>query len=88
MPCGGTPDAPFVRDLVEKIRSSHQEIVLDSRELADPALRAQIVRALDLPPAFWGDMWPSLYRLFQEVRKHSTVALSGESADEVFGGYR
>ena len=70
------------------IRSSHQEIVLDSRELADPALRAQIVRALDLPPAFWGDMWPSLYRLFQEVRKHSTVALSGESADEVFGGYR
>jgi asparagine synthase (glutamine-hydrolysing) len=84
----GTPDAPFVRDLVEKIRSSHQEIVLDSRELADPALRAQIVRALDLPPAFWGDMWPSLYRLFQEVRKHSTVALSGESADEVFGGYR
>src|SRR5690606_6561427 len=84
----GTPDAPFVRDLVEKISSSHQEIVLDSRELADPALRAQIVRALDLPPAFWGDMWPSLYRLFQEVRKHSTVALSGESADEVFGGYR
>lgn len=33
-------------------------------------------------------MWPSLYRLFQEVRKQSTVALSGESADEVFGGYR
>lgn len=33
-------------------------------------------------------MWPSLYRLFEEVRKHSTVALSGESADEVFGGYR
>ena len=33
-------------------------------------------------------MWPSLYRLFQEVRQHSTVALSGESADEVFGGYR
>lgn len=84
----GTPDAPFVRDLVQRIGSTHGEIVLDSRELADPALRAQIVRALDLPPAFWGDMWPSLYRLFQEIRRHSTVALSGESADEVFGGYR
>lgn len=84
----GTPDAPFVRDLVERISSTHGEIVLDSLELADPALRAQIVHALDLPPAFWGDMWPSLYRLFQEVRRHSTVALSGESADEVFGGYR
>lgn len=84
----GTPDAPFVRDLVERIRCSHSEIVLDSRELADPALRSRIVRALDLPPAYWGDMWPSLYRLFEEVRRHSTVALSGESADEVFGGYR
>ncbi|EMC2290444.1 asparagine synthase (glutamine-hydrolyzing) [Salmonella enterica] len=84
----GTPDAPFVRDLVERIRSSHGEIVIDSREMADPELRAKVVRALDLPPAFWGDMWPSLYRLFQEIRKHSTVALSGESADEVFGGYR
>ena len=84
----GTPDAPFVRDLVERIHCSHHEIVLDSRELADPALRHRLIEALDLPPAFWGDMWPSLYRLFQEVRQHSTVALSGESADEVFGGYR
>ncbi|NKQ12106.1 asparagine synthase (glutamine-hydrolyzing) [Stutzerimonas zhaodongensis] len=84
----GTPDAPFVRNLVERIHSSHNEIVLDSRELVDPTLRSQVIHALDLPPAYWGDMWPSLYRLFQEVRKHSTVALSGESADEVFGGYR
>lgn len=84
----GTPDAPFVRDLVERIHCSHEEILLDSRELGDPALRSQVVRALDLPPAYWGDMWPSLYRLFLEVRRHSTVALSGESADEVFGGYR
>ncbi|MBS1157606.1 MAG: asnB [Proteobacteria bacterium] len=84
----GTPDAPFVKELVERIKSTHGEIILDSRSMADPALRAKIVRALDLPPAFWGDMWPSLYRLFQEVRQHSTVALSGESADEVFGGYR
>ena len=30
----------------------------------------------------------SLYLLFQAIRQHSTVALSGESADEVFGGYR
>ncbi|WP_213663590.1 asparagine synthase (glutamine-hydrolyzing) [Stutzerimonas stutzeri] len=84
----GTPDAPFVRDLVERIHSCHGEIVLDSGELADPVLRSQVVRALDLPTAYWGDMWPSLYRLFEEVRRHSTVALSGESADEVFGGYR
>jgi asparagine synthase (glutamine-hydrolysing) len=32
-------------------------------------------------------MFSSLYRLFQAVRAESTVALSGESADEIFGGY-
>lgn len=84
----GTPDAPFVKDLVSMIKSSHGEIILDSREMADPELRHKVIRALDLPPAFWGDMWPSIYRLFEEIKKHSTVALSGESADEVFGGYR
>ncbi|MFI9201356.1 asparagine synthase (glutamine-hydrolyzing) [Streptomyces sp. NPDC053048] len=84
----GTADAPFVRDLAEHVGADHSEIVLESAEMADPALRAAILRAVDLPPAYWGDMWPSLYRLFQSVRERSTVALSGESADEVFGGYR
>jgi asparagine synthase (glutamine-hydrolysing) len=45
-----------------------------------------VLRARDLPGM--GDMDASLYLLFQEIRRHSTVALSGESADEVFGGYR
>jgi asparagine synthase (glutamine-hydrolysing) len=44
------------------------------------------MRARDLPGI--GDMDTSLYLLFAEIRRHSTVALSGESADEVFGGYR
>ncbi|MEE1753365.1 asparagine synthase (glutamine-hydrolyzing) [Streptomyces sp. SP18CS02] len=87
-PVRGTSDAPFVRDLVQHIGAEHSEVVIDSAELADPELRAKVLGALDLPPAYWGDMWPSLYRLFQAVRARSTVALSGESADEVFGGYR
>jgi asparagine synthase (glutamine-hydrolysing) len=35
-----------------------------------------------------GDMDASLYLLCQAIRTRSTVALSGESADEIFGGYR
>ncbi|UTH72878.1 asparagine synthase (glutamine-hydrolyzing) [Chromobacterium sp. IIBBL 290-4] len=84
----GSPDAPFVRDLAAFAGTNHEEILLDSGAMADPELRNAVLEALDLPPANWGDMWPSLYKLFEAVRTRSTVALSGESADEVFGGYR
>lgn len=62
----GTPDAPFVKDLVDMIGSSHKEILIDSKDMADGHLREKIIRALDLPPAFWGDMWPSLYKLLKK----------------------
>lgn len=81
-----TPDAPFVHDVAEMARTEHQDIVLSSSELADPEVRAKVIGARDLPMGL-GDMDTSLYLLFREIRKHSTVALSGESADEVFGGY-
>ncbi|HWD01523.1 MAG TPA: asparagine synthase (glutamine-hydrolyzing) [Amycolatopsis sp.] len=81
-----TPDAPFVRDLHEHVGSMHQDIVLDAAELADPAVRRAVVTARDLPQGL-GDMDGSLYLLFRAIRERSTVALSGESADEVFGGY-
>jgi asparagine synthase (glutamine-hydrolysing) len=84
----GAPDTPFARDLVAHVGAEHSEIVLDSAELAAPAVRAAVLRAVDQPPAYWGDMWPSLYLLFRAVRARSTVALSGESADELFGGYQ
>lgn len=53
----------------------------------DPGHRAAVLAARDLPNGF-GDGDTSLYLLFKAIREQSTVALSGESADEVFGGYR
>ncbi|WP_333772171.1 asparagine synthase (glutamine-hydrolyzing) [Streptomyces sp. IBSBF 3136] len=82
----GTPDTPFVHDVAELARTDHQDIVLDARSLADPAVRERVIRARDLPAGF-GDMDTSLLLLFRAIRDQSTVALSGESADEVFGGY-
>ncbi|MFD7289557.1 asparagine synthase (glutamine-hydrolyzing) [Streptomyces sp. NPDC059863] len=81
-----TPDAPFVHDVARASDTEHQDIMLDSHALADPEVRSRMIRARDLPMGF-GDMDSSLYLLFRAIRKHSTVALSGESADEVFGGY-
>ncbi|MFF8908350.1 asparagine synthase (glutamine-hydrolyzing) [Streptomyces olivaceoviridis] len=82
----GTPDTPFVHDVARLAGTDHQDIVLDADALADPAVRAQVIRARDLPSGL-GDMDSSLLLLFRAIREKSTVALSGESADEVFGGY-
>ncbi|MFC8126949.1 asparagine synthase (glutamine-hydrolyzing) [Streptomyces sp. NPDC057302] len=81
-----TPDTPYVHDVAKASGTDHRDIVLDSHALADPEVRAKMIRARDLPMGF-GDMDASLYLLFRAIREHSTVALSGESADEVFGGY-
>ncbi|MFE6779936.1 asparagine synthase (glutamine-hydrolyzing) [Streptomyces sp. NPDC057702] len=82
-----TPDGPYAHALAAHVNADHRDIVLDSAALMDPHARAAVLRARDLPGAF-GDADTSLYLLFKAVREQSTVALSGESADEVFGGYR
>ncbi|GAA2838917.1 asparagine synthase (glutamine-hydrolyzing) [Crossiella cryophila] len=79
-------DAPFVRQVARHVGTEHTDIVLDHTALADPDNRAAAVTARDLPTGM-GEMDVSLLLLFQAARARSTVALSGESADEVFAGY-
>jgi asparagine synthase (glutamine-hydrolysing) len=81
-----TPDTPYIRDVVSFVGTTHHTVTLKPDELTDPALRRAVVTARDTPVGF-GETDTSLYLLFQAIRADSTVALSGESADEVFGGY-
>jgi asparagine synthase (glutamine-hydrolysing) len=81
----GTADSPYVHDVVKHVESDHTDVILSNDELAARQVTDAVLRARDLPGM--GDMDNSLYLLFAEIRKYSTVALSGESADEVFGGY-
>ncbi|MGH3977461.1 MAG: asparagine synthase (glutamine-hydrolyzing) [Pseudonocardiaceae bacterium] len=76
-------DGPYVRRMVDHVGTPHTPIELDTADLVRAA--GIPLRARDLPGT--GDFDISLYLLFHEVARHSTVALSGESADEVFGGY-
>jgi asparagine synthase (glutamine-hydrolysing) len=82
-----TMDTPYVHDVAKHVGSDHTDIVLDHNQLADLELRRKVVGARDMPLGL-GDMDASLYLLFKAIRRESTVALSGESADEIFGGYR
>ncbi|MFF8596800.1 asparagine synthase (glutamine-hydrolyzing) [Streptomyces sp. NPDC015220] len=82
----GSQDAPYAREVVGHVGTLHSDIRLDHQELANPEVRRATVTARDLPFGF-GEADNSLYLLFKAIREHSTVALSGESADEVFGGY-
>ncbi|MFF3942853.1 asparagine synthase (glutamine-hydrolyzing) [Streptomyces phaeofaciens] len=82
----GSPDAPYAREVVAHVGTVHTDIRLDHRALADPEVRRAVVTARDLPFGF-GEADNSLYLLFKAIREHATVALSGESSDEIFGGY-
>ena len=76
-------DEPFACAAAEYIGSRHSTITLE----ADDLVTAQWapLAAHDLPT--FGDMYVSFVLLCREISKQSTVALSGEAADEVFGGY-
>ncbi|MCA1188719.1 MULTISPECIES: asparagine synthase (glutamine-hydrolyzing) [unclassified Saccharopolyspora] len=81
-----TPDSPFVHDVARHVGSVHRDIVLSDAALADPATRRTVLAAKDFSVGA-ADVDTSLYLLFQAIREHCTVALSGETADELFGGY-
>ncbi|MGG8406854.1 asparagine synthase (glutamine-hydrolyzing) [Streptomyces sp. 12297] len=76
-------DTPFAWAAARHIGVDHTSISLDPAALAGVVPAALAAR--DAPTL--GQFDASMYLLFQAIRERSTVALSGEAADEVFGGY-
>lgn len=76
-------DAPYIRKMNATLTANHHWVTLDTPELVQALFAA--VDARDLPGM--ADVDSSLLLFCKEIRKTATVALSGECADEIFGGY-
>ncbi|MGC5325028.1 asparagine synthase (glutamine-hydrolyzing) [Brevibacillus sp. SYSU BS000544] len=76
-------DTPWVKRVSEFADSEPHFFTFDTPELVDALKTAVLAR--DLPAM--ADVDASLYLFCREIKKETTVVLSGECADEVFGGY-
>jgi asparagine synthase (glutamine-hydrolysing) len=76
-------DAPWVEVVSEYLGTRHHRVVLDTPELVDDLLPA--LHARNYPGM--ADVDSSLLTFCREIKRNATVALSGEAADEIFGGY-
>jgi asparagine synthase (glutamine-hydrolysing) len=76
-------DEPWVKRVSQHVGTDHHSVTFGANQLLSNLLEP--MRGRDLPGV--GEIETSLYLLFTEMKKDATVALSGESADEVFSGY-
>ena len=76
-------DNAYIRIMNHALSAIHHDVVLSHVEVARALYAA--VDARDLPGM--ADVDSSLLLFCREIKKHATVALSGECADEIFGGY-
>ena len=78
-----TSDEKYAIKMAKFIDSNHITVTLNHENLANSLKEAVIGR--DMPGMV--DVDSSLYLFCKEIRKNFVVGLSGECADEIFGGY-
>lgn len=76
-------DRPYVDIMVQVYNTNHTYLECTQQQLFDNLYAAVIAK--DLP--CMADVESSLLHFCKEVKKYNKVALTGECADEIFGGY-
>jgi len=76
-------DPEYINIMAEYLGTEHHWVVVDTPELVGALEEATEARGL---PGM-ADVDASMLLLCREIKKTGTVALSGECADELFGGY-
>ena len=73
----------YAREVAEQYQTEHQEILVSSEAYIENM--AEVIRLKDAPLGVPNEV--PLYLMSKELKKKVTVVLSGEGADEIFGGY-
>ena len=73
----------FARQVADRYATDHHEIRLDAAAYVE--LIPELIRFKDAPLSVPNEV--PLYAMSRELKKYITVVLSGEGADELFGGY-
>lgn len=76
-------DAYWIQLMRDRFQTEHHEIILTQEAMVEALLEAMQLK--DYPSM--ADIDSSLLLFCREMKKDFTVALSGECADELFGGY-
>lgn len=76
-------DDEYIQIMAKYLGTEHHRVIIDTPELVEALYTS--TEARDLPGM--ADVDSSLLLFCKKVREFSTVALSGECADEIFGGY-
>lgn len=76
-------DSPYALEVATWLGTDHHDINIGAEQIERVLL--DCCQSRDLPG--FGQFDASMFLLCQHIAKHGKIALSGEAADEIFGGY-
>lgn len=78
-----TMDDDYIKEMVERYQTHHHKVILTQEELMNSLEESLIAR--DMPGM--ADIDSSFLLFSKDISRNHKVCLSGECADEIFGGY-
>ncbi len=79
----GYNEFEYAKIIADKYQTNHREIVLSGKDYI--STMEKLIEYKDAPLSVPNEV--PLYLMSKELKKYITVVLSGEGADEIFGGY-
>lgn len=76
-------DSPYAQQVATWLGTDHHDISISAEHIERVLL--DCCRSRDLPG--FGQFDASMFLMCQHIAQHGKIALSGEAADEIFGGY-